>query len=75
MFRAIARVILVEDVVVVDQRIGRVREELEEELLDLRIVDVPYLGRVVDVRALRLEVSQRDTEWSMHSALVGDRPG
>ena len=27
-FRAVARVILVEDVVVVDQRIGRVREEL-----------------------------------------------
>jgi hypothetical protein len=36
-FRAVARVVLVEDVVVVDQRIGRIREELEEELLDLGV--------------------------------------
>ena len=61
-FRAVARVVLVEDVVVVDQRIGRVREELEQELLDLGVEHALHLRRIVEVRALGLEVRQRDTE-------------
>jgi hypothetical protein len=36
-FRSVARVVLVEDVVVVDQCISRVPEELEAELLDLGV--------------------------------------
>ena len=54
--RAVALVVLVEDIVVVDQRIGRVREELEQQLLDLRVVHPLHLSRIVDVCALGLEV-------------------
>ena len=61
-FRAVARVVLVEDVVVVDQSISRVREELEQELLDLGVEYALHLRRVVEVQALGLEVRQRDTE-------------
>ena len=58
--RAVALIVLVEDVVVVHQRVGRVREEVEQELLDLRVVDALHLLRVVEVRALGVEVRQRD---------------
>ena len=61
-FRAVARVVLVEDVVVVDQGVGRAREELEEELLDLGVEHALHLRRIVEVRARGLEVRQRDAE-------------
>ena len=61
-FRAVARIVLVEDVVVVDQCIGRAREELEKELLDLGIEHALDFRRVVEVRALGLEMRQRDAE-------------
>jgi hypothetical protein len=35
--RAVALIVLVEDIVVVDQRVGRVREELEQQFLDQTI--------------------------------------
>jgi hypothetical protein len=46
-FGAVAPVVLVEDVVVLDQRIGRIREELEQELLDLRVEHALHLRRTV----------------------------
>jgi hypothetical protein len=59
---AVALVALVEDVVVIDQRIGRIREELEQQLFDLRMIDAFHLRRIVDVRALGLEMRQRHAE-------------
>ena len=71
-FRAVALVVLVEDVVVVDERVGRLREEVEQELLDLRVEHALHLRRVVEVRALRLEMGQRDAE-PVHALGAADR--
>ena len=71
---AIALVVLVEHVVVVDERIGRVGEEVHEELLDLGVEDPLDFGRVVEVLALRFEVRQRDAEPVHALGAVGREP-
>jgi len=66
-FRAVARIVPVEDVVIVDQRIRAPGKELEEELLDLGVEHALHLRRIVEVRALGLEVRQETPSRSMHS--------
>ena len=57
--RAVAIVVLVKHVVVVHERICRVREKLQKELLHLRVEHALHLRRVVEVLALGLAVRQR----------------
>ena len=61
-FRAVALIVLVEDIVVIDQRVGRIREELQQQLLDFRVEHALHFRGVVEVPALRLEMRQRDAE-------------
>ena len=58
-FRSIAWVILIEDIVIVDERVCCIRKELEKKLLDLGVEHAFHLCRVIKIRALGLEVRQR----------------
>ena len=57
-FRTVALVVLVKYVVVVHERIRRLREKFQEELLHLRVVHALDFRRVVEVLALGLTVRQ-----------------
>ena len=70
-----ARVVLVENVVVIVQCIGRAREEGEEKLLDLGVEHTLHLRRIVEVRARGLDVRQREAEPVHAFGAVGERPG
>ena len=69
--RAVALVVLVKHVVVVHQRIGCVREKLQEELLHLRVEHALHLRRVVEVLALGLAVRQCDAKLVHALGAVG----
>ena len=43
-FGAVARVVLVEDVVVVDEGVGRIWEKVQQQLLDLRVEHPLHFG-------------------------------
>jgi len=72
---AVALVVLVKHVVVVHERIRRVREELQEELFHLRVEHALHLCRVVKVLALGLTVRQRNAKLVHALGAVGERPG
>ena len=59
---AVALVVLVENVVVIHERIGRAREKVQQEPFYLRVVYAFHLRRVVEVPALGLAVRQRNAK-------------
>jgi hypothetical protein len=61
-FGAVALVVLVEDVVVVDQCVRRVREEIEQQLFDFGVIHPLHFRRIVDVCAFGLEMRQGQAE-------------
>ena len=71
----VARVVLVEHIVVVDQGVGRAREEVQEELLDLDVEDALNFVRVVEVPAFRLQMRQCDPQLVHALRAVGREPG
>ena len=71
-FRAVALIVLVEDVMVVDQRIGRAREKVEKKLFDLRVVDPLHFLGIVEVGAFGFEMGERDAK-PVHAFGTGGR--
>jgi hypothetical protein len=57
---AVPGIVLVEDIVVIDQGVGRAGEEIEQQLLDLGIKDALHLRRGIEVGAFGVEMRQRD---------------
>ena len=69
------RVFLVKHIVVIYEGIGCTGEEIEQELLNLRVEHALHLGCVVEILALRFAVGERDAELVHALGLVGERPG
>ena len=61
-FGTVARVVLVKGIVVVDQRVRRPREEIQQQLFDFRIEHPFHFRRVVEIGAFGFQMRQRQAQ-------------